>query len=135
MGDRATQMAVLGARKGGTEGECYRCRVGVDVAVVEGDRAAAAADADIDAPTLPNNEGARVSVRRWSDTDGCSRRKSTHILPAERSDSDVERDERKRELNGRWNDTDGCLGRESTHRLPAERSDSHTWSETSSSVS
>ena len=44
------------------EGERYiRCRVGVDVAAVEGDRAAA----DIDAPTLPNKEGARVLVSCW----------------------------------------------------------------------
>ena len=48
--------------------------------------------------------------RRWDDADGSLRRESTHILPAERSDSDVERDERERELNGRSSDTDGCLG-------------------------
>ena len=44
------------------EGERYSIRrVGVDVAGVDGDRAAG----DIDAPTLPNMEGARVLVSCW----------------------------------------------------------------------
>ena len=44
------------------EGEHYtRRRVGVEVAAVEGGRAAA----DNDAPTLPNMEGARVLVSYW----------------------------------------------------------------------
>ena len=44
------------------EGEHYlRRRVGVDVAAVEGDRAAL----DIDASTLPNKEGARGLVSCW----------------------------------------------------------------------
>ena len=40
-------------------------------------------------------------------TDGGSRRGGTHSLPAECSDSDVARDERKREFNGRWKGADG----------------------------
>ena len=43
------------------EGERYRRRVVVDVAAVQGDRGRA----DIDAPTLPNMEGARVLVSCW----------------------------------------------------------------------
>ena len=43
------------------EGEHYSRRVGVDFAVVEGDRGAA----DIDAPSLPNKKGARVLVGCW----------------------------------------------------------------------
>ena len=44
------------------EGEHYtRRRVGVDVAVVEGGRGAL----DIDAPTLPNMEGARALASGW----------------------------------------------------------------------
>ena len=46
------------------EGERYIPRVGVDVAVVEGDRAAGDA-IDPDAPALPNMEGARVLVSCW----------------------------------------------------------------------
>ena len=42
------------------EGEHYIRRVGIDVAVVEGDCAG-----DIDAPALPNKEGARVLVSCW----------------------------------------------------------------------
>ena len=45
------------------EGEHYIIRrVGVDIAAVEGDRAAAF---DPDAPTLPNKESARVLVSCW----------------------------------------------------------------------
>ena len=49
------------------EGEHYiRPQVGIDVAAVEGDRAAIDIDAiDIDAPALPNKEGARVLVSCW----------------------------------------------------------------------
>ena len=44
------------------EGEHYNRPVGIDGAAVEGDRGAGE---DIDAPTLPNKEGARVLVSCW----------------------------------------------------------------------